>query len=93
MDVFEKLCLQIEVVIVTAMHTCTYIHALQQTLFLMVARAGERTRDLLISFILPFHHFTAEPQRLPCTNFLLLLTVCTCLANQVEPAAWKICRL
>jgi hypothetical protein len=30
-----------------------------------VARAGERTRDLLISFIFSFHHFTAEPQRLP----------------------------
>jgi hypothetical protein len=31
----------------------------------MVARAGEQTRDLLISFIFSFHHFTAEPQRLP----------------------------
>jgi hypothetical protein len=30
-----------------------------------VARAGERTRDLLISFIFSLHHFTAEPQRLP----------------------------
>jgi hypothetical protein len=30
-----------------------------------VARAGERTQDLLISFIFSFHHFTAEPQRLP----------------------------
>jgi hypothetical protein len=27
--------------------------------------AGERTRDLLISFVYAFHHFTAEPQRLP----------------------------
>jgi hypothetical protein len=31
----------------------------------MVARAGEQTRDLLFSFIFSFHHFTAEPQRLP----------------------------
>jgi hypothetical protein len=30
-----------------------------------VARAGERTRDLLILFIFSLHHFTAEPQRLP----------------------------
>jgi hypothetical protein len=29
------------------------------------ARAGEQTRDLLILFIFSFHHFTAEPQRLP----------------------------
>jgi hypothetical protein len=27
--------------------------------------AVERTRDLLISFISSFHHFTAEPQRIP----------------------------
>jgi hypothetical protein len=26
-----------------------------------VDRAGERTRDLLISFIFSFHQFTAEP--------------------------------
>jgi hypothetical protein len=29
------------------------------------ARAGERTQDLLFLFIFSFHHFTAEPQRLP----------------------------
>jgi hypothetical protein len=29
-----------------------------------VARGGEQTRGLLISFISHFHHFTAEPQRL-----------------------------
>jgi hypothetical protein len=34
-----------------------------------VARAGERTRDLLISFIFSFHHLTAEPQRLPMNPF------------------------
>jgi hypothetical protein len=34
-------------------------------LFLKVSRAREQTRDLLISFIFPFYHFTAEPQRLP----------------------------
>jgi hypothetical protein len=33
--------------------------------FLKVARAGERSRDLFILFIFSFHHFTAEPQRLP----------------------------
>jgi hypothetical protein len=39
-------------------------------LFKKVARArlGERTRDLLISFIFSFHHLTAEPQRLPNQN-------------------------
>jgi hypothetical protein len=38
------------------------------------ARAGERTRELLISFILSFHHFTAEPQRLlPLPTFVLEL--------------------
>jgi hypothetical protein len=32
----------------------------------VVARGGERTRVLSISFIFSFfHHFTAEPQRLP----------------------------
>jgi hypothetical protein len=31
----------------------------------IIAQAGERTRDLLISFIFSFHHFTVEPQRLP----------------------------
>jgi hypothetical protein len=30
-----------------------------------VARAEDRTRDLLISFIFSFHHFTAESHRLP----------------------------
>jgi hypothetical protein len=30
----------------------------------------ERTRDLLISFIFSFHHFTAEPQRLPTTQLI-----------------------
>jgi hypothetical protein len=30
----------------------------------MDARAGERTRDLLILFIFSFRHFIAEPQRL-----------------------------
>jgi hypothetical protein len=34
-------------------------------LFLKVAWAGERTRDLLFSFIFSFHHFTAEQQWLP----------------------------
>jgi hypothetical protein len=34
-------------------------------------RAGERTRDLLISFIFSFHHFTAEPQRLPGITFFV----------------------
>jgi hypothetical protein len=35
-------------------------------LFKKFARpARERTRDLLISFILSFRHFTAEPQRIP----------------------------
>jgi hypothetical protein len=33
--------------------------------FLKVARAGERTRDLLIAFTFSFHYLTAEPQRLP----------------------------
>jgi hypothetical protein len=33
--------------------------------FKKVARAGERTLDLLISFIFSSHHFSAEPQRLP----------------------------
>jgi hypothetical protein len=28
-------------------------------------QAGKQTRDLLISFIFSFHHFTAEAQRLP----------------------------
>jgi hypothetical protein len=41
-------------------------------LSLNVARAaGEQTRDLLISFIFLFHHFTAEPQRLPYDPVLL----------------------
>jgi hypothetical protein len=35
-----------------------------------VARAGERTRDLLILFIFSFHHFTTEPQRLPLFVFV-----------------------
>jgi hypothetical protein len=26
-------------------------------------RTGDRTRDILISFIISFHHFTAEPQQ------------------------------
>jgi hypothetical protein len=41
--------------------------------FLKIVRDGERTRDLLTSFIFSFHHFTAEPQRLPlmCTVFVL----------------------
>jgi hypothetical protein len=34
-------------------------------IFLKVAQAGERTWELLISFIFSFHHFTAKPQRLP----------------------------
>jgi hypothetical protein len=34
-------------------------------LFLKVTRAGEQTRYLLFLFIFSFHHFTAEPQRLP----------------------------
>jgi hypothetical protein len=38
---------------------------IRRRIFLKVAWAGERTRDLLISFIFSFHHFTAEPQRLP----------------------------
>jgi hypothetical protein len=33
------------------------------------ARAGERTRNLLFSFIFSFHHFTPEPQRLPLFKF------------------------
>jgi hypothetical protein len=33
--------------------------------FFKVARAREPTQDLLIGFIFSFHHFTAEPQRLP----------------------------
>jgi hypothetical protein len=33
--------------------------------FKLPGLAGERTRDLLISFIFSFHHFTAERQRLP----------------------------
>jgi hypothetical protein len=36
--------------------------------FKKVARGGERTRVHLISFISHFHHFTAEPQRLPNTQ-------------------------
>jgi hypothetical protein len=31
------------------------------------ARSWERTWDLLILFIFSYHHFTAEPQRLPQT--------------------------
>jgi hypothetical protein len=43
--------------------------------FFKGARAGEQTRDLLISFIFSFHHFTAEPQRLPkCICFLLAIS-------------------
>jgi hypothetical protein len=30
-----------------------------------VSRAKKQTRDLLILFTFSFHHFTAEPQRLP----------------------------
>jgi hypothetical protein len=29
--------------------------------FFKGARAGERTQDILISFIFSFHHLTAEP--------------------------------
>jgi hypothetical protein len=36
--------------------------------FKQVARAGKRTRDLLILFIFSSHHFTAEPQRLPTNS-------------------------
>jgi hypothetical protein len=36
-------------------------------------RAGERTWDLLTLFILSFHHFTAEPQRLPYGMYSVLL--------------------
>jgi hypothetical protein len=43
------------------MHTTTQV----SRHFFFFARAGERTRDLLFSFIFSFHHFTAEPQRLP----------------------------
>jgi hypothetical protein len=39
-------------------------------IFLKVAQAGEQTRDLLISFIFSFRHFTAEPQRLPILSFI-----------------------
>jgi hypothetical protein len=36
------------------------------------ARAGKRTRDLSFSFIFSFHHFTAEPQRLPSGQVVTL---------------------
>jgi carbonic anhydrase len=48
----------------------------------MVARAGERARDLFLSFIFLFHHFTAEPQRLPNR-----ITVHIC-APDVGPSHW-----
>jgi hypothetical protein len=41
-----------------------------QTQFKRLPGAGERTRDLLIAFIFSFHHFTAEPQRLPRDSVL-----------------------
>jgi hypothetical protein len=41
-----------------------FVSAAYEGYFLRVARAGERTRDLLILFIFSFHHFTAEPLRL-----------------------------
>jgi hypothetical protein len=47
--------------------------------------AGERTRDLLISFIFSFHHFTAEPQRLPNEKILPSYHVRSIILPAFEP--------
>jgi hypothetical protein len=46
------------------MYVFMYVH-MAVLVFLKVAQAGEQTRDLWISFIFSFHHFTAGPKRLP----------------------------
>jgi hypothetical protein len=57
-----------------------YIHFFKE-----VARGGERTRVLLISFIFSFfHHFTAEPQRLPNPVHTYNTSLCTYHTNDVK---------
>jgi hypothetical protein len=54
-------------------HPVTFVSTLSKLrlrFFFMFARARERTRDLLISYIFSFHHFTAEPQRSPHCGFV-----------------------
>jgi hypothetical protein len=54
------------------MEHCYILHTNIITLF-KGARAGERTPDLLTSFIFSFHHFTAELQWLPNKIHSLLI--------------------